>query len=139
MSDGKSAERYIVIIDDDQDINLLMERYLAALKYDSKAVQKGIDGLKLIRSDPGKVGLVLLDLAMPQMDGFEVCRSIRKDPATKDIPIVAFTAKASAEARKEILEAGANEVVTKPFRHEDLAAALKKHFREKSDPETKQK
>jgi len=69
--------------------------------------------------------VILLDIMMPKMDGFEVCRQLRKDPQTKEIPIIMLTAKGQEVDREKGRELGANEYITKPFSPSTLLAKIK--------------
>jgi len=73
----------------------------------------GKETLKKTRAE--NPDLVLLDVVMPNMDGFEVCRQLRKDPQTKEIPIIMLTAKGQKVDKEKGREVGANEYITKPF------------------------
>src|SRR5205807_7695068 len=83
--------------------------------------QSGAEALALL--DTEDIDIVLLDILMPEMDGYEVCRRIRSNPATEFLPIVMITASGS-EQRLVALEAGADDFVTKPFDKSELLARV---------------
>jgi CheY-like chemotaxis protein len=89
----------------------------------------GEEALERIQADPGSVGMVLLDLAMPAMNGYEVCRVLRRNPRLAGIPVVALTANVEGGLQEKVDEAGFNGLITKPYSRKDLQAALKAHFR----------
>jgi CheY-like chemotaxis protein len=86
----------------------------------------GGEALKILKEGPAVPAfeVVLMDLQMPEMDGFTVTRLLRSDPRFKDLPIVAMTAHALVEERQRCLEAGMNDHVTKPIDPDALFAAL---------------
>lgn len=73
-----------------------------------------------------KPDLVLMDLSMPVLDGWEATRLIREDDATRDIPVIALTAHAIKSDRDRAMEAGCSEVITKPFEFDDLLASIER-------------
>ena len=95
---------------------------LAADGYETVAAASGAAALAAIAKEPPD--LVLLDIRMPEMDGYEVCRRIRADPATAVLPIVMVTS-AEGEERLAALEAGADDFITKPFDHRELLARVR--------------
>lgn len=130
MSYGK-----ILIIDDEQHIVELLRFNLESNGYEVLDASDGREGLeKAVETLPD---LILLDLMLPSIDGIEVCRQLRKDQSTEDIPIIMLTAK-SEETDKIIgLEIGADDYMTKPFSVRELLARVKAVLRRKSDTKDK--
>src|SRR5262249_11350730 len=96
-----------VLVVDDVEINVkLLEAKLSSEYFHVITAPDGPTALKLVRSE--RPDIVLLDIMMPQMDGFEVCRRIKADPETADVPIVMITALSDATNRVRGLEAGAD-------------------------------
>ena len=87
----------------------------------------GREGLKIARSDPAP-DLILLDVLMPDMGGFEVCRQLKKDPHTKDIPVVFLSALEEVENKTKGFQAGGVDYITKPFQGEEVLARVKTHI-----------
>ena len=86
------SEPRVLVVDDDEPTNQLMERYLGSVGAKSEYAMSGVEALEMLHRNPARYSLVLLDLAMPIMNGYDVCRAIRADPELAHLPIVAFTA-----------------------------------------------
>lgn len=111
-----------VLAVDDQPTNLrLLDAVLSPRGHKVLTAQSGAEALALL--DTEDVDIVLLDIVMPEMDGYEVCRRIRSDPATEFLPVVMITASGT-EQRLAALEAGADDFVTKPFDKSELLARV---------------
>jgi two-component system alkaline phosphatase synthesis response regulator PhoP len=120
----------ILAIEDDEDILELLRYNLEKEGFRAVCATSGEEGLRSARSDPPD--LILLDLMLPGMDGLEVCRSLKKDPACEPIPIVILTAKGEEADVVTGLELGADDYVTKPFSPRVLIARLKAVRRRKT-------
>jgi len=103
----------VLVVDDDQVIQQLLEVNLELEGYDVKRASNGDEALKLVRSF--KPDVVLLDVMMPKLDGREVCRRIKGDPTTADVPVIFLSARAQDMDVNSGLELGASAYVTKPF------------------------
>ena len=111
-----------VLAVDDQPANLrLLDAVLTPRGHRVLTASSGAEALALL--DAEDVDLVLLDIVMPEMDGYEVCRSVRSTPATEFLPVVMITASGS-EQRLAALESGADDFVTKPFDKSELLARV---------------
>jgi DNA-binding response OmpR family regulator len=113
----------ILIVDDDPETLRLVGIMLERQGYKINAAQDGFAALEKASNDPPD--LILLDVMMPKMSGFEVARKLRADPETELIPIIMFTAKSQVEDRVEGLEAGADAYLTKPTQPRELLAQVK--------------
>lgn len=116
----------ILAIDDEEVylhaiVGLLSERYKIIIALN------GREGLKIARSDPAP-DLILLDVLMPDMGGFEVCRQLKKDSDTKDIPVVFLSALEEVENKTKGFQAGGVDYITKPFQGEEVLARVKTHI-----------
>lgn len=109
----------ILYIEDHPAQRDIMAQMLELSGYEVAVACDGIDGVE--RALSWHPDLILMDLRMPRMDGFDAIRELRKDPATADIPIIAISAWASAKHKERAIEAGANEHFTKPV---DLSRLL---------------
>jgi len=103
----------ILIADDHSEVVELVRVTLERGDYEIVDASNGKEALKRVRLE--KPDLVLLDVMMPKMDGFEVCRKLKKDPQTKEIPIIMLTAKAQEVEKEKGREVGASDYITKPF------------------------
>ena len=100
-----------VLIVDDEIIDRQLLKAIVSRKYEVLCAESGEEALETIRSQP--LSLVLLDLIMPGMNGYEVLRAIRKDPALRQLPVIVLTAEKGAEV--ETLRLGATDFIPKPF------------------------
>lgn len=113
----------ILIVEDELSIRQLVKYNMEKEGYQVLEAADGLQGLKLAKSE--KPDLLLLDLMLPQMDGLEVCRNLKGNPASAALPIIMLTAK-SEEIDKVIgLELGADDYMTKPFSPRELIARVK--------------
>jgi DNA-binding response OmpR family regulator len=117
------AKERILIIEDDKHISKLVNYNLEKAGYDSTVVEDGEDALDIL-SKQG-VDLIILDIMLPKMDGFEVCRIIKQESKFKNIPIIMLTAKGEEVDRIVGLELGADDYVVKPFSPRELVLRVK--------------
>jgi DNA-binding response OmpR family regulator len=118
----------VLLVEDEKNIILGVRTCLDAVGYHVEVVEDGEAALEYIGRD--KPDLVLLDLLLPKVDGFEVLGALKGDSATKAIPVIVLTAKAGEEDRQRALELGADAYMTKPFRPQELWDILKKFIPE---------
>ena len=126
----------ILCIDDVAQNIKLLEAVLESSGYVVLWAASGKEGLELVAQR--RPDLVLLDIMMPEMDGYEVYRRIREDPATQMLPVVMITASGAAEKVKAI-EAGADDFISKPFNKADLLARVRSLLRIKESYDTIQR
>ena len=114
----------VLVVDDEPEAVELVEFNLKGAGYEVSTASDGAEALnKARRIQPN---LVILDVMMPEIDGMEVCKLLRRDPATSNIPIIMLTAKASEVDRVLGLELGADDYVVKPFSPRELVLRVKK-------------
>lgn len=113
----------ILVVDDDLDTLRLVGLMLQHQGYKINAANSGIQAIAMAQTD--KPDLLLLDIMMPEMDGYEVARKLRSDPSTNSIPIIMFTAKTQVDDKVAGFEAGADDYLTKPTQPRELFAHVK--------------
>lgn len=116
----------IILIEDDEDVGRLVEFKLKKEGFQVVWKQDGMAGLDAIRNS--KPGLVILDVMLPKLDGFQVLRKVKGLAATKNIPVIMLTAKTQEEDVVRGLDTGAVEYLTKPFRPAELMLRVKRFF-----------
>jgi len=118
-----SEEKKILFVDDEPDLVQLVTLRLQAAGYQVEVAYDGQEGLDQV----GKVkpDLIILDLMLPKLDGYKVCRLLKFDERYRGIPILIFTARAQAEDIKLAMECGADGYLTKPFEVQALLGKLK--------------
>jgi two-component system alkaline phosphatase synthesis response regulator PhoP len=121
----------ILIIDDEENIVLLAETNLEMCGYRVITAQDGKQGLEMAQKE--KPDLIILDIRLPEIDGWEVCRRLKNSTDTRNIPIVFLTAHAQENDINKGLSLGAEEFITKPFIPEDMAQRIKKILAQKQD------
>lgn len=104
----------ILIIDDDSKNIFALTAVLKAKKLEVIAAPGAREGIGLLKSDSG-IAVVLLDMMMPDMDGYEALREIKQDLLLRDLPVIAVTAQAMAGDRDKCLAAGADHYLSKPI------------------------
>lgn len=118
MSKGK-----ILIVEDDRDIAGMVEYNLREEGYEVLSAFNGEDGVKLAKEE--SPDLIILDIMLPIIDGFEVCRILKKEHVTTDIPVIILSAKSQETDKVVGLELGADDYITKPFSPRELIARIR--------------
>jgi CheY-like chemotaxis protein len=121
------TKRATILVVDDMPENLALMNSLLKDYYKVKIANGGEKALKIAASD-SPPDLILLDIMMPGMDGYEVCRRLKSDPKTMNIPIIFLTARSDAEDEKRGLELGAADYITKPISSSIVMARVKNHL-----------
>lgn len=117
----------ILIIDDDSRNIFALSAVLKARGYTCISAPGAREGIERLQGEPG-IGLVLMDMMMPDMDGYEAIGQIRSTEGIRDIPVVAVTAQAMVGDRERALTAGANAYVSKPVNVDHLLVYLKQYL-----------
>jgi DNA-binding response OmpR family regulator len=113
----------ILLADDEEDIKTVVKYYLEQRGYEVLTAFDGLDAITMCEAN--KPDLLLLDVMMPVMNGFEVARRLKANPETSGIPIVMLSAASQADNIKEGLEAGARDYIVKPFEPAKLDEIIK--------------
>jgi twitching motility two-component system response regulator PilG len=107
-------KKKILVVEDEESLLKLESILLTSKGYEVRGVPNGQAALDAIAEE--RPDLVLLDIMLPEIDGFEVCRRIKSDPATRDIPVVMLTAKKTRDDMARGEKVGADWYITKPFK-----------------------
>jgi DNA-binding response OmpR family regulator len=130
-----SLKPKILVVDDEPEAVELLEFNLTRAGFTVVSAADGAQALKAARS--ARPNLIVLDLMLPEIDGVEVCKMLRRDPATARIPIIMLTAKAAEIDRIVGLEVGAEDYITKPFSPRELVLRIRKVL-QRLHPETRE-
>lgn len=122
MSEGTPSSARILIVDENELNRDMLARRLTRRGYEVSFALDGAAAIESVQRDPPT--LVLMDLSMPVMDGWEATRRLKADPRTRAIPVIALTAHAMQSDRERALAAGCDEFDTKPVRIERLVAKM---------------
>ena len=117
----------ILIVDDEQDLLDLVSLILGDAGYEVDTALSGESALRKLRKE--RFDLVLLDIMMPRMDGWEVLKILKVDTRTQDIPVAMLTCKTDAKDKLYGLQEGAVDYITKPFSSDELIARIEGIFR----------
>ena len=128
ISDTRSK---ILLVDDEIDTLLPLKMSLEAEDYLVLGASNGFEALELAKTNIPD--LILLDIMMPGMDGYEVCAQLKKDPVMRNIPVIMLTAKDAVREKVKGLDIGADDYVTKPFNLNELKARIKSVLRRYRD------
>jgi formate hydrogenlyase transcriptional activator len=117
----------ILVVDDDAASLSALFECLRRASYRVLVAQDGTSALE--RAENGKPALILLDVMMPDIDGFETCRRLKRNPSTADVPVLFLTALSDTNEKVKGFEAGAVDYLTKPFQWEEVLARVRTHLR----------
>lgn len=116
----------ILVADDEPSIVLSLQVLLQKAGYAVRIARNGEEALAAVAD--AAPDLILLDAMMPKRDGFDVCQTLRADPALKALPIIMLTAKSRDVERQKGMALGATDYITKPFSTRDLVALVRRHL-----------
>lgn len=118
-------EADVLVVEDDAAINELIGEYL---KLEGHHYRPALDGDSALREAHDHApNVVVLDVMLPDMDGFEICRRLKSDPRTKKVPVVMLSALADEQSRQTGMQCGASEYITKPFQPDQLLHAIRQY------------
>jgi len=121
VQNGKS----VLVVEDDQEVNALVGEYAKICGYEYRAALTGARALE--EAHQSHPALVILDLMLPDLNGFEVCKRLKSDVSTQNIPVIMLTAMSGDECREQGRKCGAVDYLTKPFDPEQLIQSIAKH------------
>lgn len=119
----------ILIIDDDPRNIFALKAVLKAKKYNCFTATSAAEGISFLASGEAEIGIILMDMMMPDMDGYEAIGRIRENGGTAHIPIIAVTAQAMVGDREKCLQAGADAYLSKPVNVDALMEILTVHLK----------
>jgi CheY-like chemotaxis protein len=118
----------ILLADDEDDVTLVTRTRLEVNGFDVVTAADGEEALNRFRET--RPDLVLLDLRMPKLDGYQVCRTLKSDPATRAVPVIIFSASSShaVALERKCLELGADDYIRKPYQSDELLAKIRRQL-----------
>lgn len=122
-----SGKEAVLVVDDDATTIMLLRHYLEGIHVTTLVAIDGPNALDVLEAHADQIGLVLLDIAMPRMNGYELCRAIRANPDLADLPVIAVTARSSPDMYADAEAAGINLVVAKPFKPSAIREVLERY------------
>ena len=127
---ARSTAPLVMVIDDSLTVRKITSRMLTREGFEVTTAKDGVDGLKQLQDiEPD---IILLDIEMPRMDGFEFARNVRADAKTKNIPIIMITSRTADKHRNRALELGVNEYMGKPYQEEQLLVLIRNYTKQRS-------
>ena len=133
---ARAADYSILLVDDTPNNLDVLVDFLQAYGFNLRIARSGESALRRVGYDAPS--LILLDVLLPGIDGFETCRQLQAEPATRDIPIIFMTSLANAEDKVRGFEAGAVDYVTKPLQQAEVLARITTHLRQRAQTQTLQ-
>jgi len=124
----------VLVIEDEQDVAELIRYNLAKEGYEVRVIANGVDGLKQARES--RPDMILLDIMVPQLNGWEVCRRLKQEPDTREVPVIMVTGRVEEGDKVLGFEMGADDYVTKPFSPRELLARIRAVIRRGKSAET---
>lgn len=116
----------VLVVDDDPEIVTFLATLLELEGIDSQVATSAAAALSML--DRGVPNLVLLDIAMPDRDGLDLCRSLKQDPRTRDVPVFVVSARPGKDVVERALAAGAEQFIRKPFENTELIARIRERL-----------
>jgi len=124
VSDKNNQETILIVDDTESNIDILLE---LLSEYDLAVATDGLSAIEIANNED--IDLILLDIIMPEMDGYDVCNSLKLSAKTKDIPIIFITAKTDENSIEKAYDIGGIDYVTKPFKPKELLARVKRELK----------
>jgi two-component system cell cycle response regulator DivK len=118
--------RRILVVEDQEDNRQIIRDMLSAFDYELAEAENGVEALAAVAKQ--KPDLILMDIQLPIMDGYEATRRIKADPVTKDIPVIAVTSYALSGDEQKARDAGCDDYVPKPYSPRQLLAKIRQYL-----------
>ena len=126
MAENSQGIRRLLVVDDESSTRRLVEYIVKALGIDVVGAATGAEALTIVQQQP--VGMVLVDINLPVMDGFTLIRHLREVPSMQDVPIITFTARDHPDDQNQARALGVSGFLYKPFTTGDLRALVSEHM-----------
>lgn len=124
----------VVIIDDDVDLLHMIERQLERVGASARSFTLAASALRFLEHNEGSITAVCVDLALPDVSGFEVCERLKADPALEGVPVIVMSGRVGLDEEARALEAGADVFLSKPFRARQLLDELEPYLADARTP-----
>jgi len=124
-------KRRVLVAEDNLFLSEIMQKELEGLNYYVAVASNGLEAVKMATAEIPD--LIIMDLMMPELDGFEAASQIRRNPKTQAIPLLAVTALLAPDIRKRCLASGFDDYIVKPFTSSELEAAIKKILKRQTE------
>lgn len=132
MQENSINSKTVIVVDDDPSVGLLVSVILKNLNYNVVTLLKGQELLEYLSKELSP-SLILLDLKLPDIDGFELCKKIRENPLTATIPIIVITGVEEIDSRIKLIEIGADDYINKPFDVRELKVRINRLMKRKEN------
>lgn len=126
MGGGVQARKTVLVVDDYDDVRTITKKALESFGYRVVEAASGAEAVSVAQAEAPD--LILMDLSMPNMDGFATIHKLRRLLGVRDIPVIALSAHTAKEVREDALAAGCLEFITKPLHLEMLKSAVERHL-----------
>ena len=126
MGGGEREQKTVMVVDDYDEVRLLTKRALESFGYRVLEAASGTEAVRLAQAE--SPDLILMDLSMPNMDGFATMHQLRRLLGLRDVPVIALSAHAAREVREDALAAGCREFLAKPVLFERLKSVIERHL-----------
>ena len=130
MKQEPAKDIHILVVDDEVELLQLMRHMLVSSGYDVAVAENGRQALERVQVE--RPDLILCDVVMPELNGFETVRALRSSPETKDLHVIMVSARGQRQDVERALTAGANGYITKPFSYKDLLEEINRQLRSTS-------
>jgi CheY-like chemotaxis protein len=121
-----NGDRTVLLVEDNEDNRIVYSTILRYYGYRVLEAHNGVEGVSLARE--ARPDLILMDIGLPELDGWEATRRIKADATTRQIPVVALTAHALAEHRQQAIAAGCDGYLAKPVEPREVVAEVRRHI-----------
>lgn len=126
MSGGMNGRKTVLVVDDYDDVRVITKKALESFGYEVVEAASGAEAVRVAQSVSPDI--ILMDLSMPNMDGFATIHQLRRLLGLRDVPVIALSAHTAREVREDALAAGCRDFITKPAHIETLLSTIERHL-----------